>query len=118
MPGPSTPPPPQDDRKRIASSWAALAAGIVAWFGSQQFGSNHAFAGCPSFSPLESLLLGLLALALIAGGGFLSLRIWRAGTIEEPRPFIALVGLLTSALLAVAIILQSAAGIIIPRCFA
>jgi hypothetical protein len=118
MPGQGNPPPPQDDRKRIAFSWAALAAGAVAWFGSQQFGSNHAFAGCPSFSPLESLLLGLLALALIVGGGILSLRIWRAGTIEEPRPFVALIGMMTSALLSVAIILQSAAGMIIPRCFA
>lgn len=117
MPG-VDPPPPLDDRKRIALSWTALAAGIVAWFGTQQFGSNHAFAGCPSFSPLESLLLGLLALALIAGGGVLSLRIWRSGTVEEPRPFIALIGMLTSALLAVAIILQTAAGMIIPRCFA
>lgn len=106
------------DRRTIAFSWAALALGASAWFDSQQYGSNLAFAGCPSFSPLVSVLLGLGALALVAVGGFLSLRVWRGGTVEEPRPFVALIGLLTSGLLSVAIILQTLAGLIIPRCFA
>jgi hypothetical protein len=108
---------PREDGRRIALSWAALFIGAVAWFGSQQFGSNLAFAGCPSFSPLASLLLGLVALALAGFGGFLSLGIWRGGSVEEPRPFIALIGMLTSALLAIAILLQTVAGLIIPRCF-
>ena len=105
------------DRRTIAFSWAALAAGAFAWFNSQQLGSNWAFAGCPSFSPLVSLLLGVLALALVAGGGFLSLKVWRGGTVEEARPFVALIGILTSGLVSVAIILQTLAGLIIPRCF-
>jgi uncharacterized membrane protein len=106
------------DRKQIAFSWAALAAGTFAWFNSQQLGSNWAFAGCPSATPLVHLLIGLVALALIAGGGFLSLRVWRSGSVEEARPFVALVGILTSGLLGIAIILQTLAGLIIPRCFA
>jgi hypothetical protein len=109
---------PREDRRRIALSWTALFVGTAAWFGSQQYGSNLAFAGCPSYSPLAALLIGLLALALAAVGGFLSWRVWRGGEIEESRPFIALIGILTSALLAVAIVLQTAAGLIIPRCFA
>jgi hypothetical protein len=108
----------EGDRKQIAFSWAALATGTFAWFNSQQLGSNWAFAACPTATPLVHLLIGLLALALVAGGGFLSLRVWRGGTVEESRPFVALVGLLTSGLLAVAIILQTVAGLIIPRCFA
>lgn len=108
----------EGDNRTIAFSWAALAASAFAWFGSQQFGSNHAFAGCPSYSPLEALLLGLLALGLSAGGAFLSWRVWRGGTIEEPRPFVALVGMMTAGLIAIAIILQTASGLIIPRCFA
>lgn len=105
------------DRKTIALSWTALAAGAFAWFNSQQLGSNWAFAGCPSFSPLVSLLLGLAALALVVAGGLLSLKVWRGGTVEEARPFVALMGILTSALLSVAIVLQTLAGLIIPRCF-
>ena len=104
-------------RRTIAFAWTALAAGTFAWFGSQQFGSNMAFAGCPHFSPLASLLLGLVALALVAAGGFLSLRVWRSGTVEEARPFVAILGILTSGLLSVAIVLQTLAGLIIPRCF-
>ena len=108
----------RSDAKQIALSWAALFIGATAWFGSQQYGSNLAFAGCPSYSPLAALLIGLLALALAGLGGFLSLGVWRGGSVEEPRPFIALIGMLTSALLAVAILLQTVAGFIIPRCFA
>jgi uncharacterized membrane protein len=106
------------EARQIALSWAALFIGATAWFGSQQYGSNLAFAGCPSYSPLAALLLGLLALALAGLGGFLSLGVWRGGDVEESRPFIALIGILTSALLAIAIILQTLAGLIIPRCFA
>jgi hypothetical protein len=109
---------PAGDRKTIALAWTALAAGTAAWFGSQQFGSNLAFAACPSATPLAHLLLGLAALALAAGGGFLSLRVWRTGTVEDSRPFVALIGMLTAGLLAIAIILQTAAGLIIPPCFA
>ncbi|MBV9929793.1 MAG: hypothetical protein JO013_02475 [Alphaproteobacteria bacterium] len=109
---------PRDDRRQIALSWTALFVGAAAWFGSQQYGSNLAFAGCPSYSPLAALLIGLLALALTALGGFLSWGVWRGGDVEAPRPFVALIGILTSALLAVAIILQTVAGLIIPRCFA
>lgn len=109
---------PREERRRIALAWAALFIGAAAWFGSQQYGSNLAFAGCPSFSPLASLLLGLLALMLTGVGCFLSFGVWRGGSVEEPRPFIALIGILASALLSIAILLQTAAGLIIPRCFA
>ena len=106
------------EAKRIALSWAALFIGSFAWFGSQQYGSNLAFAACPSSTPLAQLLLGLVALAIVFGGGLLSWRVWRGGTVEEPHPFIAIVGVMTSGLLCVAIILQTAASLIIPRCFA
>jgi hypothetical protein len=45
------------------------------------------------------------------------LNVWRGGDDEAPRSFVALVGILTSGLLAVAVILQGVAGLIIPSCF-
>jgi hypothetical protein len=98
-------------------AWTALAVGAFAWFGSQQLGSNWVFAGCSPGDGLFAFLLSLIALALIVGGGLLSLRVWRGGDDEAPRSFVALVGILTSGLLAVAVILQGAAGLIIPSCF-
>jgi putative membrane protein len=76
----------RSDRRTIAFAWAALAAGTFAWFGSQQFGSNLAFAACPAGTPLAHLLIGFLALALAAGGGLLSLGVWRSGSVEGVAP--------------------------------
>jgi hypothetical protein len=98
-------------------AWTALAAGAFAWFGSQQLGSNWVIAGCSPGDGLFAFVISLVALALIVGGGFLSLRVWRGGDDEAPRSFVALVGILTSGLLAVAVILQGVAGLIIPSCF-
>ncbi|MEA3063287.1 MAG: hypothetical protein QOJ94_3068 [Sphingomonadales bacterium] len=98
-------------------AWTALAAGAFAWFGSQQLGSNWVIAGCSPGDGLFAFLISLVALALIVGGGFLSLGVWRGGGDEAPRAFVALVGILTSGLLAVAVILQGVAGLIIPSCF-
>jgi hypothetical protein len=100
-----------------ALAWSALAAGAFAWFGSQQLGSNWVFAGCSPGDGLFDVLISLIALALIAGGAFLSWRIWRGVEDDQAaHPFIALVGTLTGAILAIAIILQAAAGLIIPSC--
>jgi hypothetical protein len=98
-------------------SWAGIFVGAGVWFSAQQLGSNLAFAACPSSSPLFNLLLGIVALLLIAGGGLLSLRIWRTRE-DGARPFIALVGMGASAFFSFAILLQTLAGLIIPRCFA
>lgn len=99
------------------AAWAALAAGTFAWFGSQQLGANVVFAGCSPGDGLLDLLVSLLALALIGLGGFISLRVWRGGDDEAPRSFVGLVGTLAACVMAVAIILQAAAGLIIPSCF-
>ncbi|MEA3049190.1 MAG: hypothetical protein QOG84_1026 [Sphingomonadales bacterium] len=98
-------------------AWTALFTGAFAWFGSQQLGSNWVIAGCSPGDGLFAFVISLIALALIVAGGFCSLNVWRGGDDEAPRSFVALVGILTSGLLAVAIILQGAAGLIIPSCF-
>lgn len=99
-------------------SWCALAAGATAWFGSQQLGSNVAFAACHADDDLFPFVLFLGAMLLLGAGVFLSWRIWKSGPTDAVRPFIALVGILSGGLLGVAIVLQFLAGLIIPGCFA
>jgi hypothetical protein len=96
--------------------WAALIGAAVGWFGSQQVGSNLSFGDCVSSGILSVLLISLAGLALAVAGGLLSWRIWRSG--REARSFVAGIGLLTAALLSVAILFQILAAFIIPRCFA
>ena len=104
-------------RKEIGLAWAALAAGAAAWFVSQQTGSDLSFRHCHS-SPLPAIIVCLLALALAGIGAFLSHRVWdRAAAEHAGTPFTALIGMLTAALLSVAIVYQIAATLIIPSCF-
>jgi hypothetical protein len=106
------------EQKEIGFAWAALAAGTTAWFVSQQAGSDLSFAHCHASGARPVVVLGLLALALTGVGGLLSHRVWdRAAAEEAGKPFVALIGMLTAALLAVAIVYQSVAALIIPSCF-
>jgi hypothetical protein len=107
------------DAKETLFAWAALATGAIAWFVSQQAGSDLSFAHCHASGALPVVVLGLLALALAGAGGLCSHRVWdRGASEEEGKPFVALIGMLTAGLLAIAIIYQSVAAFIIPRCFA
>jgi hypothetical protein len=99
--------------------WAGLVGAGLAWALSHQIGSNAIFDDCRAGNPLFVGVVGLLALALAAASGFGSWRIWRRGGKEtEPRRFLGLVGALFAALLALAILLEIAASVIIPGCFA
>jgi hypothetical protein len=106
------------EQKDIACAWAALAAGVTAWFVSQQAGSDLTIARCHASGPLTVIVIDLLALALAGVGALYSHRVWnRAAAEEAGTPFIALVGMLTAGLLAIAILYQTAAALIIPSCF-
>jgi hypothetical protein len=102
--------------RELLLPWAALIGAAAGWFGSQQVGSDLSFGDCVSSGALPALLIGLAGLALAVAGGLLSWRIWRGG--GEARSFVAGIGLLTAALLGVAILFQTLAAFIIPRCFA
>jgi hypothetical protein len=105
--------------RALAYAWAALALGAFAWFGSQQLGSDLSFSNCAANGALETGLIGLVALAIVLTGALLSHRVWKRREAEaEGRDFAALVGLLAAALLAVAILYQTAAAFIVPACFA
>ena len=106
------------EQKEISFAWAALAAGATAWFVSQQAGSDLSIAHCHASGPLAGIIIGLIALALAGVGALFSHRVWdREAAEAEGKPFIALIGMLTAALLAVAIVYQSVAALIIPSCF-
>ena len=106
------------DQKEITFAWAALAAAVAAWFGSQQAGSDLSFAHCHASGAVPVLIIGLIALALAGIGGFFSHKVWDRGAAEHAgKPFIALIGMLTAALFAVAIVYQTLAAFIIPSCF-
>jgi len=106
------------EQKEIGFAWAALAAGATAWFVSQQLGSDLSFSHCHASGPLPVLVIALLALALAGLGAFFSHRVWDRGAQEEAgKPFIALIGMLTAGLLAIAIVYQAVASLIIPSCF-
>lgn len=99
--------------------WAALLLAGFAWFGSQQTGSNLAFTACEKTIPLWHVLIGVVALALALAGGLMSHWVWRRGDGEsEVRRLLALVGMMAAVLLSLAIVLQTVAAFIIPRCAA
>ncbi len=99
--------------------WLGLVGGACGWLLSHQAGSNSVFDDCRIGEGWFVILVGLLGLALALGGGLVSLTIWRRGDGEtEGRRFMGLVGALLASLAAFAIILQSVAGLILPRCLA
>jgi hypothetical protein len=106
-------------RRGLAYAWAALALGAFAWFASQQLGSDLSFSDCHSNGALETGLIGLAALIVTAAGAWLSNLAWKRREPEaEGRDFVALVGILTAGLLAIAIVYQTVAAFIIPSCVA
>ena len=105
-------------RRTLVFAWAALAIGTLAWFVSQQWGSDISFSQCAANGPLQTGLLGLVALIATGAGAWMSWLVWRRrDPDEEGRDFAALTGILVSGLLAIAIVYQTMAAFIIPACF-
>jgi hypothetical protein len=107
--------------RRIAElmmPWGGSAGAGLGWALTHQIGSTVSYDNCLLMSPVAALLLGLLGLGLTAGGAFFSWRVWRRGEAEAGgRHFVALLGLLMAALLAVPIVWQTLSLLIIPRCY-
>ena len=101
--------------------WAGLFVGAVAWFTHHQAGSNFTYWDCRASGGWLTVGLGLVALLVTAGAGFVS---WRA--CETPpdsqdgsntRNFGGWVSAGSAALFAFAILLQMLTGLIVPGCF-
>ena len=97
--------------------WAALTLAGFGWFGSQQLGSNLTVISCRSSGLIPVLLIGIVALLLALAGGLLSRRAWTESGDDSGRSFVALIGMMAAGLLGLAIVFQTLAAFIIPRCF-
>jgi hypothetical protein len=93
----------------------ALLAVSSGWALSHQVGSDSVFAACSRFAGLAVVLVSLVGLAITVAGGLYGWRAWRGP--GEGRRFFGLVSALLALLAGFAIVLQIAAGLILPRCF-
>lgn len=86
------------------------------WALSNQVGSDGAFDGCATGDTL-TIIASLIGLLITGAGGFYCLLSWRKDA-EGGRGFLATLGMLLALISAFAIVLQIAAGIILPPCAA
>ena len=102
--------------RELLLPWAGLIASGCGWFAAHQIGANAAFDHCTAGTLLLIVVVGVVALLLAAGGAFLSVRVWRRPDETETRRFIAVVAAFVSALLALAIILQTLSALLLGSC--
>jgi di/tricarboxylate transporter len=104
----------RDAREKVLPWTGMLAAGL-GWALTDQLGSNLVFYKCGAAHPLLMIAIGLVGLAATFLGGLVS---WRQREREQGgRHFVALIGAMMAVLFAVAIFLQTAASLFLPRCF-
>jgi hypothetical protein len=105
------------DNRQLALAWTGLALGAGTWFTAHQLGSDLTIANCRASGALPVLLIGLIALALLGTGAFLSWRLWRSESAAEGRRFAAMLGMAVSGFFAFAILLQTIAALFLPSCW-
>jgi hypothetical protein len=90
---------------------------IAGWSLSHQLGSNSVFDDCASRGGGWVLLVSFLGLIVTAAGGVYSLQSWTLFK-GSGRGFLGLVGALLALVAGFAVVLQIAAGLILPPCAA
>jgi hypothetical protein len=106
----------QAEKARHAlAPWSGAIGGGLGWALADQVGSNFAFAQCGNANPVVMLLIGALGLATAVTGGLTSWRL-RPALVGGKR-LVATVGAMMAALFGLAILLQTSAALILPRCF-
>ena len=109
---------------KALAPWAGWILGIVGWMMTHQTGSDLAQTDCTKAHLPLMLAIGVAGASLALVGGLVSLRLWRrlAGNMEQPyagaRRFIAATGGLAAGIFLLAIVFQTLASFIIPRCHA
>ena len=119
---PAKDPPDQEEVMRMLrrarfhlAPWGGWLGGGLGWALTHQLGSDLVQDRCGAANPLLMILIGLTGLVIAGFGGATSLRAWRQST--GGRRFVARVGALFALLFSVAIFLQTAATVFLPRCF-
>ncbi len=97
--------------------WSGLALGTTGYFLAHQLGSDSTFQDCRAGSPLIVTIGTITGLIIIGIGALGSWRIYADKGEGQARRMIAIVGLLTCALYAIAAILPFIAAMVIPRCW-
>lgn len=87
------------------------------WALSHQWGSNSVFDDCLIHDGGTVILASLVGLAITVLGGLYGLLAWRGGG-GDGRSFLGILGALLALIAAFAILLQIAAGLILPPCAA
>lgn len=104
--------------KELLLPWSGFIAVLGGWALTHQIGSNTSFDRCQWTSPVPMVILGLLGLAILAGGAFFSHKVWKRGDAEtRPRRFLGLLGTGMCGLFAIALIFQTISFLIIPQCY-
>jgi hypothetical protein len=95
--------------------------GIIAvasgWALSHQWGSDSVFDDCVANGGPVVVLTSLLGLVLVAAGGLYSYHGWR-DSVGSGRRFLGALGALLALIAGFAVLLQIAAGLILPPCAA
>ena len=98
--------------------WSGLLGGSFGWFITHQIGSNQSFDHCGHSGAVPILLAGIFGIGLALWGAWLASGVRRdPASSQGARRFLAVTGIGIAALFVTAIILQTAAALIIPRCF-
>jgi hypothetical protein len=97
--------------------WAGLHLGALAWWLHHQVGSDLIYLNCRLGGPVLALSLAVACGLLALAGAWIS---WSARGSGEPftsRGFGALVSVGAAGIFLLAIILQTAPGLILPGCY-
>lgn len=108
---------PRLDLIRRPQPFLGLLAIAAGWALSHQVGSDSVFDDCTARGGGFVVLVSLLGLALCVAGAVYSLFAWRRPE-QSGRSFVGLVSALLGLIAGFAIILQIAAGLILPPCAA
>lgn len=108
---------PRFDLLRRPQPLIGIFLAIGGWTLSHQIGSDSVFDDCTSRGGGFVIFVSLLGLIMAAAGGLYCLHTSR-GSERSGRSFLALTGVLLALMTSFAILLQLAAGMILPSCAA
>jgi hypothetical protein len=108
---------PRFDLMNRPQPFLGILAVSAGWALSHQWGSNAVFDDCAANGTVVPVFASLLGLVAVALGGLYSHHAWRESA-GSGRSVLGAVGALLALLAGFAIVLQIAAGLILPPCAA